>query len=67
MRRKVSVPIYKNVEYACVGLGDIAFYNTFSSFYLRISSFSGPLLQEDHCLEQMWNKEIQGLWTSSPN
>lgn len=40
IRRKASVPIYKNVEYVCVGLGDIAFYITFSLIYLRKSSFS---------------------------
>lgn len=67
MKRKTSVPIYKNVEYACVGMEDITFYITFSSFYLRKSSFSGPSLQEDHGLEQMWNKEMQGPLTSSPN
>lgn len=67
MRRKASVPIYNNVEYAWVGMGDITFYITFSSFYLRKSSFSGPSLQEDHGPEQMWNKDIQSPLTSSPN
>lgn len=52
MRRKASIPIYRNVKYAWVGLGDITFFIAFSSFYLSKSCFSGLSLQEIIA----WNK-----------
>ena len=42
MRVKASVPTYRGVEYACVGLEDTSFYTIFSPFHLFHSFLGFP-------------------------